>query len=241
MARISDIISKVVISLFHGSEEGVVENLLLNPANGKAKYLVVFQEKNDITYLLPVSKIYSVGTHAITIKNNSCLELLESKELELNELCNPIHSNAYQISGEWLGVVTDAELNKEFEAKSIFVGNLELNMANISSFNKTTTLVQQEPKKVNLKNFYERKKAPILVADTRQVNIVELPNKEQGATIPNRAIANYSFLINRKVQRNILSTEGNLIIKQNSRIDPQTIHIARQNGKLKELTKYSSI
>ena len=50
---------------------------------------------------------------------------------------------------------------------------------------------------------------------------------------------NYNFLINRKVSRNIVNFNGEIIIKENQIINSKILDIARINGKIRELTKYS--
>lgn len=239
MAKVSNLISKYVISLFNGNLEGVVENILFDSVTNKAKYFVVFNENTDLTYVLPTNKIFSIGQDAISIKNNSCLSLYENKELELNKLTNPINSMAFSVEGNFLGYVTDIDLEKNYTIKSLIVNNQEISLKNIAGFNLNTTIVNFD-NKVNIKKFYDRKKI-ISSEDNRVVNIVKLEtNSSPSISIaPNRAIANYAFLINRRVAKNILSQNGSLLIKQNSRINAETINIARQNGKLKELTKYS--
>lgn len=248
MAKVSELISKYVISLFNGSLEGVVENVLFDNTSNKAKYLVVFNETNDLTYLLPTNKIYQIGKDAVSIKNNGCLSLVESKELELSELNNPINSTAFLIEGNLLGVVKDVIMDKQYNIKSLQINDQEIELKNIASFSYKTTLINYDSK-VNIKKFYERKKVEDNQQDTRIVNILKIGENNNDintsfaqtniSIAPNRAITNYAFLINRRVAKNIMSQNGSLIIKQNSRINTDTINIARQNGKLKELTKYS--
>lgn len=57
--------------------------------------------------------------------------------------------------------------------------------------------------------------------------------------MPNRTIMNYNFLINRKVSKNIVNFNGEIIIKENQIINSKILDIARINGKIRELTKYS--
>lgn len=257
MAKISELVSQYVISLYNGKIEGVVENILFNLETGRAKYLVVYNYNDEATYVLPISKIYSLGDGAITIRNSSALNLYESRELEVIELCNPVNNSVFKISGDMLGVVSDLELDDKFYITHYIINNdIELNKNMIASFNHQTVIVYDENSKINIKNFYDKTKIKPTGADTRIVNILQI--KENGKStvaegssgeitqlstaktvIPNRAIANYNFLINRKVNKNILSQNGDLIIKQNTRISASTINLARLNGKLSELTKFS--
>lgn len=249
MAKISELISQYVISLYNGKIEGVIENALFNLETGRAKHLVVYNYNDDATYVLPINKVYSLGDGAITIRNSSALNLYESRELELIELCNPINNSAFKTSGDLLGIVTDLELDSKFYITHFIINNeqqLAKNM--VASFNNQTLIVQDEKVKVNIKNFYDKTKINPKNADTRIVNILQIKENSSNENInitpvktliPNRAIANYNFLINRKVNKNILSQNGDLLIKQNTKINASTINLARLNGKLSELTKFS--
>ena len=256
MARISELISKYVISLYNGKIEGIIENVLFNYETGKAKYLVVFNLNDEATYVLPVSKIYLIGNDAIAIRNSSALHLYESRELELIELCNPINSSAFKINGDLLGTVTEVELDEKYFISKIIINNdKEIEKKSIAIFNEKIVIVYDKNSKINIKKFYDKTKIKNSQTDSRIVNILQIkddnkkshiemmqndiliPNK---TLIPNRAIANYNFLINRKVQKNIMSQTGDLLIKQNTKINTHTINVARLNGKLSELTKFSA-
>ena len=257
MAKVSELITKYVISLYNGQEEGIIENVLFNCQTYKAQYFIVYNLNNEITYLLPTNKLYKIGTDAVTIRNSSsALSLYENNELEISDLNNPINASAFKIDGSLLGVVTDIELDDKYVINSIQLNNTtEVQKEQILSLNSNTVLINDPEQNINIKNFFERKKNIQDVSDSRIVNIMEINQIAEkqpvpstiingqliptGTQLPNRAITNYNFLINRKVQKNIMSTQGNLIIKQNTKINTNTINVARLNGKLKELTKYS--
>lgn len=250
MVKVSQIISKYVISLFNGKIEGVVENVLIDNATNKVKFLVVFNEETLLTQLLATDKIFAIGNDAVSVKNSGALTLFENKEKETANLFNPINSAVFTIEGEARGRVTDVQLNEKYYVEKFETTDGLHAVKNIANYTGETLILKDTKKNVNIKNFYERKKANP-VNDTRIVSILSKqtvsnpsddptqPLLPQTMLTPNRAITNYAFLINRKVQKNIVSQAGNLIIKENSRINTNIINIARKNGKLKELTKYS--
>ncbi len=257
MAKISELISQYVVSLYNGKIEGVVENVLFDTTTKKAKYLVVFNYDNDAKFVLPTSKIFSVGNGAVSIRNSSALNLYDSKELELLELSNPINSTCFQTNGDLLGTITDIVVNEKYNIEQLIINqDSEIALNSLASINENVVLVYEQNSKINIKNFYDKTRIKPNNSDTRIVNILEIkeandnviqtenkanstiirPSKTQ---VPNRAIANYNFLINRKVMKNILSHNGDLLIKQNTKINERTINLARLNGKLNELTKFS--
>lgn len=253
MAKISEIISKFVISLFNGKIEGVVENTLFDLETKKLKYLVVYSEQNDCTYVLPTSAIYSVGDGAISIKNNNQLTLHANMELEIMDMHNPINCSAFKVNGDSLGTLTDIEIDSKYNVANFIINNTVYNKKLAVNFTKNTLILRDENTRVNVKNFAAKPAFKAGENDNRVINILQIKTNQLAQTptyisgtknkqkmLPNRAIANYDFLLNRKVKRNILSAGGSLLIKQNTRINTNVINIARQNGKLKELTKYSN-
>ena len=121
MAKISEIISKYIISLYNGRTEGVVENVLFDCVTNKAKFLTVYNNFSDTTFVLPVNRIYSIGNAAITIRNNSALSLSEDKELEVSKLCNPINSSVFLINGDFIGITNDAILDDNYYISASFI------------------------------------------------------------------------------------------------------------------------
>lgn len=66
--KISELISKPVISLYNCKLEGIVENIIFNKYNKVVKYFIVFNEEDDVKYILDVKDIQNTKSDAITIK-----------------------------------------------------------------------------------------------------------------------------------------------------------------------------
>lgn len=252
MAKVSELISKYLVSLFDGKVEGVVENVLFDERTSRAKYFVVYDNDSEEKYVLPISAIYSIGSGAISIKNNSYLTLYSNLEMELKKLCTPVNNNAFMVNGDYLGVVLDCELDEKYFIKNLTLNTGQtINILQLASFNNNTIIIYDKENKVNIKNFYSKKKITNK-KDTRVVSILQIKDEQTDKAskikpaivlptqIPNRAVTNYNFLINRKVKKSITSFSGDVIIKQNTKINSSVIDVARNNGKLSELTKYSS-
>lgn len=237
MWKVSNIISSYVVSVFNGQIEGVVSNILFNEKR-HAKYLIISQ--NDEQFLvLDTANIFKLGDGAVIIKNSDCLNLMASKELEIKNCFSPINSIVVSLNGNFLGYVTDIELDEKFNILSFSSTNKNaVNLNEIINLSEsviiTTHGVNNKPK---LSRFKAKQQINNIQpkSDTRVVSALTEPD----TILPNRTVTNYNFLINRKVSKNIVNFNGEIIIKENQIINSKVLDIARINGKIRELTKYS--
>lgn len=235
MLKVSNIISSYVVSVYNGQIEGVVSNILFNEKK-RAKYLIISQ--NDEQFLvLDTAKIYKIGDGAVIVKNSNALDLMASKELEIKNCFSPINSIVVSLNGNFLGYVSDIELDEKLNMKNFVVREGEvINLNNIINISDSAIIISTDEKKPKLGNFKEKSKIQISLNNSNEiVNILEKPD----TILPNRTVTNYNFLINRKVSKNILNFNGEVIIKENQIITSKILDIARINGKIRELTKYS--
>lgn len=233
MAKVSNIISSFVVSIFNGQTEGVVSNILFNE-DKKAKYLIISQ--NDETFLmLDTNDIYALGEGAVLIKNSQVLNIYENKALERENCFSPINSIVVNLDGNFLGYVSDIELSSKYSINSISVGSdktIKLcDVLNVTDSAIITCLGHKKPKLTEFQTSIDIPNTP---------NDVKVYIQTKPETIlPTRSVTNYNFLLNRKVNQNILNFNGEIIIKENQIINTKILDIARINGKIRELTKYS--
>lgn len=237
MWKVSNIISSYVVSVFNGQIEGVVSNILFNEKR-QAKYLIISQNDEQF-WVLDTANIFKLGEGAVIIKNSDCLNLMESKELEIKNCFSPINSIVVSIEGNFLGYVTDIELDEKFNITSFSsTGSETINLTEIINLSEsviiTCTNAENKPK---LSRFKAKTKIENLVKkeDEQIVSVLTISD----TILPNRTVTNYNFLINRKVSKNIVNFNGEIIIKENQIINSKILDIARINGKIRELTKYS--
>ncbi len=235
MAKVSNIISSYVVSLFNGQTEGVVSNILFNNKK-KAQYLIISQ--NDETFLtLETKDIYAIGDGAVIIKNSGLLNLYESKLMETENCFSPINSIVVNINGDFLGYVSDIELGSKYEILNINVGkNTTINLCDVVNVTDSAIITCIGKKKPKISSFKEKQTIP---TPLNNIKVNALNSKQIETILPARSITNYNFLINRKVNRDILNFNGEIIIKENQIINSKILDIARINGKIRELTKYS--
>ncbi|MBQ8749892.1 MAG: PRC-barrel domain-containing protein [Clostridia bacterium] len=143
--KFSNLLSKSVLSLYNGSNEGVVISGYFDDKLKKLIALeVVSQDDSTLTdeYLLFVKNIYNIGQDAITIKNNSLLDLKITAK-ELND-SSPINCLAYKTNGELIGKITDIDFDDKFSIKSFIIEHLELDASKVASHSKGTIIFYDE-------------------------------------------------------------------------------------------------
>lgn len=230
----SKIISLPIISLYSGELVGTIENLLFCPKQKKCIYIIIYNEYEDIKYALPIKKLYKLGDDCGFIKNNSSLILFDSIELELKNFYNPISSNIYSINCKYINPVIDIELSNNYIISSFITQNTSFDSNKIINFTNKITIYSEN--KINLQNFKDKK---ILNKSLPEVNVfIEGTNLQQPSK-PNKVIANYEFLLNRITTKDLLKSNGEIIIKKGVTINYKILEKARDNGKMLELTHYS--
>ena len=236
MAKVSNIISSFVVSIYNGQTEGVVSNILFNEKK-KAKYLIISQ--NDETFLmLDTTDIYAFGDGAVLIKNSQVLNMYENKILESKNCFSPINSIVVNLDGNFLGYVSDIDLDNKYSIVSISVGNDKtIKLCDVLNVTDSAILTCLGIKKPKISNF---KASNILPTVENNIKVtIQDDIKPVETILPTRSITNYNFLLNRKVNRDIQNFNGEIIIKENQIINTKILDIARINGKIRELTKYS--
>ncbi len=237
MWNVSNIISSFVVSVYNGQIEGVVSNILFDEKK-HAKYLIISQNDEQF-WVLDTANIYKLGDGAVIIKNSDCLNLMKNMELKIKNCFSPINSIIVSVTGNFLGYVTDIELDHKFNILNFKTSN-EKTVGLCEILNTSDSVIitnNNQVKKPKLSSFKPKTKIENLQQkkDDRVVNT--LTNLD--TILPNRTVTNYNFLINRKVSKNITNFNGEIIIKENQIINSKVLDIARINGKIRELTKYS--
>lgn len=234
MSKVSNIISSYVVSVYNGQIEGIVNNILFNNKK-QAKYLVISQ--NDEQFLVLETKdIYKTGEGAVIVKNSDVLSLMESSELKMKECFSPINSIVVSIDGDYIGHVSDIELDNKYNIKNFIVDGQVFELNKVINISESAIIINTLDIKTSLSKF--KSKTKIVMGNERITNQTVSVMSNQ-TILPNRTMLNYNFLIGRKVSKDILNFNGEIIIKENQTVNSKVLDIARINGKLRELIKVS--
>lgn len=139
--RFSDLLSKDVISLYDGSNEGII---IAGYFDSKIKKLIAVElaSQNDVDfadeYILYTKSIYQIGQDAVTIRNSTALEL----KITADNLTafSPINCHAYLTNGTALGRVSDLELDERYNISAFIIDSGAIEAEKIASHSKGTII-----------------------------------------------------------------------------------------------------
>ncbi len=149
MNLLSEIISKPVLNLYSGKIEGTIKDAYFDSTYKKIQYFKIFDDEEE-EYILSTNKIYSVGSSCLVIKNSEAL-ILENTDKTIQEN-NPINLEIYSSNGDNLGVLSDVEIEKNFEVKNLLTKDLVITPRNIVNIGKII-IINNSDKKVKYSDF----------------------------------------------------------------------------------------
>lgn len=230
MTKLSELISKPVISLYNCECVGFVYNVLFDKQTKSIKYLTILDEENEIEYVISTKQIVNISNDAVVIRNSEELLLKQSTDLSLSNLENLIMKKIYNIDGQAYGLVKDFAFDERYKVVNILTDtNQEIETIKVI---KIESIILCSDTKINLSRF--KKKVKFERSNNFKVEIQQNTPK-----LPIKAIINEDLLLNRVVYNNIYDENNKLLIKSNTMISPATISLAKKHGRLKELTRYS--
>ena len=265
MKLITEFLGKPVLSLYEGNVEGYVKNIVFDKSFKKMKYIIIFEDNEfQDEKMLDVTKVYNYGDSALTIKNNSCLELKKEEALNIS---NHINCKVYTTLGSYKGIIADVEINEtDFTIQNVILtNNQKLKPTDFFTFGQDIFFIQDENKVLKLSNVKKRenilaeefKTSNILVSvqseNSQNVNpstadsenaSLENPQPKRyiftNNSIPKRLMNNNSdFLLGRKTTKTIYSSSNEIIVRKNVNITEKIIKQAIMFNKLRELAIYS--
>lgn len=269
MIKISNIISKPVVSISNGKIEGVVKKAVFDKNFKRLKYLILFDNNEELEErCLFVKNIFSLGDNAIVVKDSLDLSLELSYQNITDKPC-PINNDVYTYLGKFVGKINDINIDENYNIAYLSVGQTELALNSIIECGENVVIVQDEEKKVKLSSLKKKRSNIVKIEmlktkEDQKVYTLNSPEPKlleheilqenspleetktkskydisKSPTQPIMITTNYEFLIGRKIERNIYSQNRELIAKKNSKITTNTINLARMFGKTRELIKFS--
>lgn len=255
MKKISDFLSKPVLNLYDCKVEGYIKNISLDKKLKKIKWVTIFDDnESQEEKVFLANDILHLGENALVIRNSDCLLI---KEVVIEEQQCPINSVVYTADGKYVGKVSDILINDKNEIVNFQLAEQDKTFlpSDIVNAGEDLVILQTDSSKVKIAN-YKPKKQPFHTVKNIQVNILTENNTETDNiplpdsadkkiifnenSLPKTLTTNYGFLIGRKVEKNIYADNKEIIIKKQSKITNRTIENASVNGKLRELTMFST-
>ena len=240
MEKLSDFISKKVISLQSGELVGYVLNAIFDENVKTLISFVVSDDENEKLFVLDYDAIKSFGEDCIMIENDFLSLYLEE------ETFNPVGKIVYDINGLNLGRVVDVLLQGR-QVKRLATEKCEFFQRFVRKSSKYFIIYGQKPKNKqknikksifehkdkNLPNVYiqDIKAAPKQAAERFSNNIF--------STKPYRIVANQNSIIGRVMQADLYGYNNEIIAKKYDTINQNIINRAKKHNKLNFLLYYS--
>ena len=166
MHKISEIISKQVLTLYEGVNVGTIKSFFMDYKQNQIKGFYVFNDESEAyENYVSAKKIFSVGESTILVKNLECIST------NFNSSIQPeiINLNAITLSGNCLGKVIDVYFDESYYIcayetnKGVIISpeklvSLGKDVAFFDLEEKNISFAKLKPKnKINLTNFPEIK------------------------------------------------------------------------------------
>lgn len=179
MQKFTQIIGAKVISAYNCEYLGTVINMQMNKNNTQIKHLIISGADDETTYILPISKIFSLKS-AVIIRNKTAL----SVSVDTN-IPNLINAEVVTISGEITGHITDLDLDEKMNIISIISNTQKIEPKNLINFSNGIALINDTTKKYTNHCFAPR----ITINNTMDTNTVQaLAQEENGSVATPRTI-----------------------------------------------------
>ena len=233
---LSELLQKPLLCLYEGELLGNINKVFYDKSKKKIKSFEIVNDE-DISYCLYPKYIYTIGKHAITIKNKQHLILSINDD---NTYVLPINAKVYSLQGEYLGIVTDYSINDKYMVENLILDNQQLiHISEMASFSANSVVVYYSQNHVNINSF--RYKIQHKSDHDTKVKVLPKLFSSFNKIAPNPNNQKENFIVGRICTKDILDNQQNVIIKQNSTITEQTLALASNKNKLQELMKYSKL
>lgn len=236
----SDFVSRPVLSLYEGELIGSVDKLLFDKKLKKLLFLELIGE-NDNRFLLPTKNIYNVGKNAITIKNNTAITLKNDDESYAG--C-PIGSKAFNIKGEFLGIVKEVILTEKYLTEKLsFENDVVVNSNMIASSGKNTVVFYDKNTNVDVSKFVPNKMPKIFKTKQQQLtSVLPIEDKSKNNLVEiesnPKLIQNTDFLIGKVCLKDIYNFNNEILIKAHAVVTKKNLKEINKYGKMRELMLY---
>lgn len=232
MSKISDIISKQVVSLYEARLVGTIVNVNFDEKFSKLKNFIVVDEEGDRELELSVKDVYS-QKDSFVIKNEAKLKAVFF-EAETN---NPINKICITIAGEVLGKISDVELCGEEVKEILLESGVKVTPEQVVAC-ESVLIINSGENKVKRAGFAPRAKK--VNTDNIVVNIQEEENSsEEKITpkpvqlVPPRFVA--KTLLGQISLKTIKGLNNEIIVKKGEQITNKVLERAKLHNVLNQL------
>ena len=266
MHKISEIVSKPVLTLFEGENVGTVGSFLLSEKQNKIKGFFVLNDESEVENFISSSEIFAIGENSVIIKNLDKLKPIFNVENK----GQIINQEALTITGDSLGKIKDVFFDKEFSVCSYeTTSGVVLSPNNLLKIGKDVVFFDVENLNLKISNF--KPKNAIKIQDLPEIKVqilqenpetpqkrIEIPiisNNFTQSNFEQTRIINQTEKTNKKQQivfpqkatalksvvgktanKTIIGLNGEVVVRDTQKITPEIYEKAKKHSKLFELS-----
>jgi len=248
MRKITDILSKEVVSVSEGEISGIVTNGYVDEKLTRIRGYKVSREEYDEPRALPFRRILGEGD-ALTVRDSSALEEFTGKEC-------PLGRKVFDSMGNYLGLLRDLLFEEESgRISALLTETGEHSPTSVLRFGKNALLLRapaHEKKVFRCRRGTPHKKAAVAPKDegasSLAADALTFPAESTAEERAEEALTfierkpregspkqDYTFLLGRKILRTV-GPETDPIAYAEDIVTPEVLLKARERGKLVELT-----
>lgn len=249
----SQIKGKNVYTIEGAEVLGEISGVYIDRNTYTVKYLLLSNAQKRI---LPFNDVFSAGD-AVLVRSSQCLL---DEDIAADCIFFDIDVSVYDVDGNYLGDAGELDLDLKYDSREFWVNDVNIKLKTIVSSSAQVIIVNpkykalkprvKQPKQIkeqtetdtvkeNAPVETEPQSAPQNNAPYIEINLPEEKGSSQNETTVKeepRAANDYSFLLGRKVFRDIQDIGRTFIIYAGTVIDETAVEKAKKAGKLVELT-----
>ena len=215
--KVSEIISKQGLCLFENQLNIVIYKPVFSLDLKKIKGFVVF-DIEEKEYFLPLTSVHSFGD-VFVVKNSGVLK----EYIEIDS--DIIGKKVYDTDGRDLGFLVDIEFSLSGDIEYFMTTKKTIEKLNILSIGNNI-IVHGEKK---LPKSLKPKLLEVKTENSSKVNILE------NTIVPTTVAGNTSILIGRKMTKDIISKNYEVIARKDQVINEKILIVAKKHNKVNQL------
>lgn len=181
MHKISEIISKSVLTLFEGENAGTVNSFLLDEKQNKIKGFFVFNDESEIVNFIQAKDVFAIGNTCLTIKNLNKLR----PSFNLNQDIQIINQEALTIAGDSLGKIKDIYFDNEFSVCSYETSSgVILSPTCLLNIGRDAIFFDIDNINISISKF--KPKSKIEIANFPEIKVSILEDEEEKIAVPSK-------------------------------------------------------
>lgn len=230
----SNIKNKVVVSISTANKLGQVKGVYIDKTLRAPIYLGV--EGDEGAWALKISDVFC-HSDIITVLNDEAVAPMGNMD---NCEFVDMGAEVYDVKAFFIGSLTDIKLTPTSPNALLIVKDCHIKMQKIISLQSKTIIVNTQRKQ--LKNKLQTLQALPKPQETAAIapapNVLQLTDAGPAYNPPlkQRTDYGYNFLLGRRLVRDIVGINQELLIKKDTIITPHLIEQARKTGKLIDLS-----